>query len=108
MKPVTIRFPEDVFEGIQREAYEIGASVNSYLMVLLHHGRKVVNAEAVTVSPALHVVRATAGLDALDHTDQGLIQEEARTCYSQNDAHNQQQCEDARGVRIQSEPYRRF
>lgn len=108
MKAVTVRFPEEVFEDIQKEAYKIGSSVNSYLMVLLHHGRKVINAGVITVSPDLCPNPAMSGLDVPDHTDQARLQEESRTCYSQSDAHVLQRRADAHGVQIRSELYRKF
>lgn len=31
MKVTSIRFPDEVYDAVQREAYEVGASINSYL-----------------------------------------------------------------------------
>lgn len=39
MKTTSIRFPDEVYESIQREASVLGASINSYLMTLIHLGR---------------------------------------------------------------------
>lgn len=43
MKVTTVRFPDEVYDAVQREAYEVGASINSYLMTLIHLGRKTMN-----------------------------------------------------------------
>ena len=43
MKVTTVRFPDEVYDAVQHEAYEVGASINSYLMTLIHLGRKTMN-----------------------------------------------------------------
>lgn len=47
IKQLTIRLPENVFEDTKKEAEECGASHNSYLMMLIHLGRKVYNSNTV-------------------------------------------------------------
>lgn len=46
-KQFTMRIPESVFEETKKEAAFIGSSHNSYLMMLIHLGRKVYNSSVM-------------------------------------------------------------